>query len=313
MNTSIEPFIHRKVVVMNEEALASDAARAMRDHSLGCVLVSGNSGDAGSGAGEIIGIVTDRDLACRLAAAYTFTSVTLSKIMTKGVVCASSSQGVGEILELMERHGVRRVPIMESKVKGESQKCIGLITLDDLLASSMVTASTCSRIIRRQLGRQMGLRLGRSGGVSRLTPRSTSRTRQTLSCFYKDQAKKSDIGVELIPQVSHALLGALVQRMTYSGASKFIAQLPRLLQDSLLQLRPGPDRSVTPEKVILDFSSRFEIDEGLARQIAQSFYCGLRDHIDPGEMENVLAQLPEDFRALFELPYEKERELKHAA
>ncbi|MGK5088437.1 CBS domain-containing protein [Bdellovibrionota bacterium FG-2] len=308
MNTSIEAFIHRKVVVMNEEALASDAARAMRDHSLGCVLVSG-------GDGELVGIVTDRDLAVRLAAAYTFTSVTLSKIMTQGVVCASAKQGLGEILELMERHGVRRIPIVDSKVKGEFQKCIGFVTLDDLLASSMVNSSTCSRIVRRQLGRQMGLRLGRDPGVTRMNPRSVSRSRQTLSRFYKDQARKSDIGVELIPQVTHLLLGAIVQRMTCGAASKLIAQLPRLLQDSLLRLRPGPDRSLTAEKVIGDFASRFELDEGLARQIAQAFYAGLQDHIDAGEIENVLAQLPRDFRDLFESRLDKEQisELKNVA
>ena len=40
--SSIDPFIHRKVTVLHRDAPLSEAAQAMREKSIGCVLVSDN-------------------------------------------------------------------------------------------------------------------------------------------------------------------------------------------------------------------------------------------------------------------------------
>jgi len=49
----IEPFMHRKVTVLHTDTPLSEAALAMREKSMGCVLV-------GDHEGYIVGVVTER-------------------------------------------------------------------------------------------------------------------------------------------------------------------------------------------------------------------------------------------------------------
>jgi len=97
-----------------------EAAELMRNLDIGCMPVT--EGD------RVIGLVTDRDIACRAVAAGRnpeFEKV--RAIMTEKVVSCAATQALEEAIELMEANGVRRLPVID-----QDGRIAGLISIDDI-------------------------------------------------------------------------------------------------------------------------------------------------------------------------------------
>jgi signal-transduction protein with cAMP-binding, CBS, and nucleotidyltransferase domain len=76
---------------------------------------------------EILGIVTDRDLAVRVLGANADPDdQTAEDVMTSDLCTAGHETGFYEAATLMAEHGVRRLPVCEGDV------LTGIITADDL-------------------------------------------------------------------------------------------------------------------------------------------------------------------------------------
>ncbi len=285
---SLEPYLYKKVVVLKQDASAVDAARAMRDHDIGCIVVSNTDG-------KVVGMVTDRDYACRLAAEYPgmpAQDIPLSHIMTLNPVVASESAGVGQIVDLMESYGVRRIPIVTEDGQG-GQKCVGIVSFDDLILSGVADRAALRRIVCRQIGRR------RESAISR-SPRSETRARQALSRFYHHVAARTGVAHGQVPDVSLYLLSALCRRATFSAAANLIARLPSALQDSLLRLPPGPDRGIDSKSMAAGLVRNFSFPEDFARHVLGMFFGALEECLDPGGLRSIQAQLPEEMRWMFD-------------
>ena len=287
---SIHPFIHRKVVVLNEDTPAQDAAKAMRDKHIGCVIVT----DA---KGRIAGIVTDRDFASRLTADFAVTSISLSQIMTPNVVTASTNTRLADIVHLMETHGIRRIPLVEPG-GGMVHKCVGIITLDDLIASKFVDIHQLSRIVQRQIGRRMLVSQG-PPHTGRRELRSEASSQQVLQHFYERIPVETSLPPDRVHQITNYLLGSLAMRLSFTAAAHLAAQLPKTIQDHILTLPPGPDRSITADKLRTELRARFNYSDEDALRLLHKFFSGLDSLIDSGEVEHVKAQLPKDLLNLF--------------
>lgn len=122
---------------------------------------------------------------------------------------------------------------------------------------------------------------------------------QTLNHFYNKILERVPLSYDVLVPVTHFLLGCLIRRIQCTAAANFIAQLPKAMQDELLSLPAGPDRSITPQSMIESLSTRFNFSQQLAGGMVENFFRTLKDLVDPKEIDNVLSQLPEDFRALF--------------
>src|SRR3989338_839220 len=90
--TPLTPYLHHKVVVLHFDASAEQAAKAMEAHSIGYVVISDHDG-------HIIGVVTDRDIACRLVAHGKSGDQPLSSFMTRQPATA----GEGDTLAMVVR------------------------------------------------------------------------------------------------------------------------------------------------------------------------------------------------------------------
>lgn len=295
--SSIESFIHRKVVILDKETTARDAARAMRENHIGCVL-------AADSKGQLVGIVTDRDFACQLVADYSDTTAPISQIMSHDLITANEDSSLSHVLQLMETHGIRRVPILASGHR-VAPKCVGIVTLDDLMATYLVDSNQIARIIRRQIGRRV---MAPAAGPRTLRSelRSDARAQQTLVRFYKSLAEAMELEEELIPEATAIILGLVFQRIPYSGVVHFISQLPRLLHHPLLDVPSGPNREITVSQVINELMSRFQVSEVDAELILRRFFVALDQLIDSGQMNHLKAQLPKEFLDLFERPVAEE-------
>ena len=287
----LESFIQRKVYAVHQDTHANRAARAMCERNIGCVIVTDMKGD-------MVGIVTDRDLTCSLLAASKTAEVPLSEVMTPNPQCVEETAEISDVLLIMEDVGVRRIPVVQRLGEHGPRKCVGLITLDDLVAAKLVDPEKLARIIKAQIWRR-GFAHFEAYRRARAEARSEAHTRQTLNHFYKTIAENTQIPSEILTPVIHYLLGSFVRRLHYTGAAHFISQLPRLLQEDLLDLSAGPDRSINAESICAALQSRYGFEKDQAHEVLANFCSCLTELINMGQIEQIQTQLPEDLRALF--------------
>jgi CBS domain-containing protein len=77
---------------------------------------------------SLVGIVTDRDLAIKVVANGRDPKATrVSEVMTTGVATCRREDDLQEALTLMERHQVRRIPVV-----GEGNRVVGIIAQADV-------------------------------------------------------------------------------------------------------------------------------------------------------------------------------------
>lgn len=96
-----------------------DATRIMRDDDVGIVPVL-------EGA-RIAGVITDRDIAVRASAAGAAPDAPVRRYMTTDVVCVSADTSHREAADLMARHAIRRLPVVD-----ENDRLVGIVSLSDI-------------------------------------------------------------------------------------------------------------------------------------------------------------------------------------
>jgi CBS domain-containing protein len=93
----------------------------MRDAGVGALPVVGNSE-------ELVGIVTDRDIALRAVAEGLGPETTVDQVMTKQLIVVEPSDDLEEALTLMRDHQVRRLPVVEG------ERLVGIVAQADIAA-----------------------------------------------------------------------------------------------------------------------------------------------------------------------------------
>lgn len=288
---SIDSYIHRKIVILHQQTLARQAARAMCEQNVGCVLVSNVKG-------ELVGIVTDRDLACAMSTSPVGAEdVPISEIMTPNPDSVDVSVDIERVARMMEESGIRRVPVVEQTADGRP-RCVGLVTLDDIIASQAIDYDRVARIVRAQIRRKWVKHYWK-GADMLAQSRSEARREQTLNHFYKTVSEHAKIPAPFSNQVTQFLVGCLIRRLHYTGAAKFVAQLPGGMQEELLDLPAGPDRKISPMWMRQQIVDRFGFSDQTSASMVSGFFEALTRLISRDEIENLKAQLPEEFRALF--------------
>jgi CBS domain-containing protein len=115
----------RKVIIAPRNTSAYEAAKLMRQHHTGDVVVTDDSGDFRTP----VGIVTDRDLVLEVVAqGLNPAEVTVGEMMSDSPVTACERDGVFETVRQMRSTGVRRIPVVDS-----TNSLMGIVSLDDVL------------------------------------------------------------------------------------------------------------------------------------------------------------------------------------
>lgn len=101
---------------------AFDAAQLMKSEDVGPIPVVSDKQTK-----NLVGIVTDRDLALKVVAEGLDPKQTrIEEIMTTGVMTCGPDDDVSDVLRLMEQHHVRRVPIVDD------DRLVGIIAQADI-------------------------------------------------------------------------------------------------------------------------------------------------------------------------------------
>ncbi len=99
-----------------------EAARLMRDGGFGAIPVVNDESSL-----EVVGIITDRDIAIRHVAEGHDESCSVGDHMTKDVECVRADSDLADVEEIMADEQVRRVPVVDSQ-----DRLIGMIAQADL-------------------------------------------------------------------------------------------------------------------------------------------------------------------------------------
>ena len=118
---SLERFCRKEIAVVGTDASVGDAARIMRERHVGAVVVV----DA---QGRPVGILTDRDIACRVVAENRRLDVPVPLVMSRDLVTVRRTDTIDQVAFSMREHGIRRVPILDAE-----GSLAGLVSLDDLI------------------------------------------------------------------------------------------------------------------------------------------------------------------------------------
>jgi CBS domain-containing protein len=141
---TIGDICNRTVVVARKDETIVDAARRMRMSHVGAVVVV----EARNGRKAVpVGVVTDRDIVISVVAGDPdhVNYLLVGDLMSSEIVTAHEHDTVDEALRLMEHHGVRRLPIVDS-----DGALVGILTLDDVLQYLTAQQSELVALVARE-------------------------------------------------------------------------------------------------------------------------------------------------------------------
>ena len=118
----VKDIMSSPVVTADDGTPASEVARLMEKHKVGCVIINDKSG-------RPIGIITERDLVVRVVAKNLYPGeIKAEDIMSRPLVTISSEETLSNAAREMSRLNIRRLGVM---YKG---KLVGIISSRDILA-----------------------------------------------------------------------------------------------------------------------------------------------------------------------------------
>jgi CBS domain-containing protein len=99
------------------------AAQLMKDDNVGSIPVV-----ADQKTKRLLGIITDRDLAVKVVAqARQISAVTVEEVMTRDPVTCHADDDFQKVVEAMEKHQVRRIPVVD-----DNNQIVGIIAQADV-------------------------------------------------------------------------------------------------------------------------------------------------------------------------------------
>ena len=95
-----------------------DAARLMREHDTGAIVVTED--------GRVAGIATDRDIAVRAVAEGKGPGTAVRDVCSSDLETVAPDYSVEQAVQLMRQRSVRRLPVVESG------RAVGILSIGDL-------------------------------------------------------------------------------------------------------------------------------------------------------------------------------------
>jgi len=135
----VEEIMSKNVTWVGPELSLQDAAKKMRELDIGCLPVGKDD--------RLIGMITDRDIACRAVADGDDPAKTMiAEAMSKGVTYCFEDQDVSEAAHLMEQKQIHRLPVLNRQ-----KRMVGMLSLGDigLHAPHELTGEVVEAVARR--------------------------------------------------------------------------------------------------------------------------------------------------------------------
>jgi CBS domain-containing protein len=116
----VKEAMHNGVEWAAPQTPIPEIARRMRDLDIGAIPVGEND--------RLIGMVTDRDIACRAVAnGADLGTLTARDVMSKGIFYCRDSEELEDAVRIMEQKQVRRLPVIN-----DQKRMVGILSLGDI-------------------------------------------------------------------------------------------------------------------------------------------------------------------------------------
>lgn len=120
MTRQIREVMNPDPTTLSADASVADAARCMRDHDVGDVLVELD--------GQLRGIVTERDIVVHsVAEDRDLSQVRLGEVCTGEIITLDPETSVEEAVRLMRERALRRLPVCQDG------RVVGVVAIGDLI------------------------------------------------------------------------------------------------------------------------------------------------------------------------------------
>jgi len=114
----ISEVMSSDVQTISPDATIEEAAQEMRDGDFGLLPVGDEE--------QLLGVITDRDIAIRAVAEGRGLSTPVSEIMSEGVIWVHEDDSIEEAAEIMSDNQIRRLPVVNAE-----QRLVGIVSLGD--------------------------------------------------------------------------------------------------------------------------------------------------------------------------------------
>jgi CBS domain-containing protein len=116
----VKEVMTKKIEMIRSDAMVSEATRLMKSLDVGVLPVQETN--------KLIGVITDRDVVCRVIAAGRDAKITsVKEVMTPEVFSCSEDEDIEEAAKLMEEKRVHRLMVLN-----DQNKPVGIFTLSDI-------------------------------------------------------------------------------------------------------------------------------------------------------------------------------------
>ena len=116
----VQDVMTRGVAAVGQQTIVREAAMRMRQDNIGSIPIVED--------GRLLGVLTDRDIAVRVVAeADANAEMPVRDVMSKGAYTVHEDDDIGAAAELMARHQVRRLPVVDRE-----EHLVGMVSLADL-------------------------------------------------------------------------------------------------------------------------------------------------------------------------------------
>jgi len=295
---SLDKYRRPRLIVLQSRASAHEAARAMADNHIGSVLVSDND--------QLVGIVTDRDIALDVVAAELDPRATrIHDVMSDEIACVDIDDNVSDALEIMRENACRRVPVVSGG------RPVGIFTFDVLFFGDAITLDDAGEVIAAQLeaaarfkaqGERHPVASARppSERSSRARHRRAARAENTYGRMLAIVQQRTGLDSrDRAEQALRVVLSDLCRRLTPNEAHDLLAQLPSKLPPTLDRPFEGPDKSITTETMQADLRHALHVIPEEAGDILLTLCEVIAVSVSAGEIADVRAELPSAMESLF--------------
>ena len=116
----VKDVMHRGATCVRPDTSLRAVAKCMRNGDVGAIAVQAD--------GKLLGIVTDRDVACRaLANGKDVAKMTAADVMSRRVVSCWAEDDIKSAVAKMEAKKIRRLPVLDSR-----KAMVGMLSLGDI-------------------------------------------------------------------------------------------------------------------------------------------------------------------------------------
>jgi CBS domain-containing protein len=135
------------VVTASGEDTLVGAARLMREHHVGSIVIV----EERQGLRVPVGILTDRDIVVGVVAQAPtdLQRLRVSDVVIGQLVTAREDESVDEVVRRMRGHGIRRVPVVDSR-----GGLVGVLAADDLIRVAGDMLGELSRLIETEQAKE---------------------------------------------------------------------------------------------------------------------------------------------------------------